>query len=113
MAVCHTVVPENTDAGEINYQASSPDEGALVRGAASQGFVFHTRTPRTVTIRAVGSVQHAVRELELQEDSDKSYEILNVLEFSSDRKRMAVVVKENGGTIKLYLKGAVSAMSRN
>ncbi|KAH7728267.1 putative phospholipid-transporting ATPase IA [Aphelenchoides avenae] len=92
MAVCHTVVPEHTEDGEINYQASSPDEVALVRGAASQGFVFHTRTPQTITIRAG--------------DEDETYEILNVLEFSSDRKRMGVVVKDEDGAIKLYIKGA-------
>jgi phospholipid-transporting ATPase len=66
MAVCHTVVPEkrSTDASqrtsiqrsdeeEVVYQASSPDEAALVRGARDQRFVFHTRTPQSVTISAV------------------------------------------------------------
>ncbi|VDP48947.1 unnamed protein product [Heligmosomoides polygyrus] len=49
MAVCHTVVPEEKD-GKLSYQCSSPDEGALVRGAASQGFVFHTRQPQKVVL---------------------------------------------------------------
>ncbi|PIO58547.1 hypothetical protein TELCIR_20014, partial [Teladorsagia circumcincta] len=52
MAVCHTVVPEDKD-GELSYQCSSPDEGALVRGAAAQGFVFHTRKPKKVILSVV------------------------------------------------------------
>ncbi|CAB1330552.1 unnamed protein product, partial [Coregonus sp. 'balchen'] len=51
MAVCHTVVPEKTE-DTIVYQASSPDEGALVRAASSLGFVFSGRTPDSVIIHA-------------------------------------------------------------
>ncbi len=42
LAVCHTVIPETVDdrPGEIIYQASSPDEGALVKGAKSLGYIF-------------------------------------------------------------------------
>lgn len=52
MAVCHTVVPERED-NQIIYQASSPDEGALVKGAKGLGFVFTARTPDSVIIEAV------------------------------------------------------------
>ena len=34
MAACHTVIPEDKGEGEIFYNASSPDEKALVEGAA-------------------------------------------------------------------------------
>lgn len=60
MAVCHTVVPEREDE-QIIYQASSPDEGALVKGAKGLGFVFTARTPDSVIIEAV-SVCVCVRE---------------------------------------------------
>jgi phospholipid-transporting ATPase len=40
LAVCHTVIPEVKD-GRITYQASSPDEAALVSGAELLGFQFH------------------------------------------------------------------------
>lgn len=93
MSVCHTVVPERQNSA-ISYQASSPDEGALVRGAAAVGFEFHTRRPDRATIRAL--------------DQDIEYEILNILEFTSDRKRMGVVVRTEDGKLKLYVKGAVS-----
>ncbi|KAK3100430.1 hypothetical protein FSP39_019862 [Pinctada imbricata] len=97
MAVCHTVVPERRDEDDndddgIVYQASSPDEAALVKGAKLLGFIFKTRTPEAVTIQAM--------------DKDEKYEILNVLEFTSTRKRMSVVVRTPEGKIKLYCKGA-------
>lgn len=55
MAVCHTIVPEKTDDEEepLKYQGSSPDEGALVKGAAAQGFVFHTRQPQRIVVGVV------------------------------------------------------------
>lgn len=40
LAVCHTVIPEVKD-GKMVYQASSPDEAALVSGAELLGFQFH------------------------------------------------------------------------
>uniref|UniRef100_A0A7N9AKL4 Phospholipid-transporting ATPase n=1 Tax=Mastacembelus armatus TaxID=205130 RepID=A0A7N9AKL4_9TELE len=91
LAVCHTVVPER-DGNQIIYQASSPDEGALVKGAKGLGFVFSARTPHSVIIEARGK--------------EMSYELLNVLEFSSNRKRMSVVVRTPTGKLRLYCKGA-------
>lgn len=40
LSVCHTVIPEFRD-GKIVYQASSPDEAALVAGAELLGYQFH------------------------------------------------------------------------
>ncbi|XP_066576699.1 probable phospholipid-transporting ATPase IA isoform X3 [Amia ocellicauda] len=91
MAVCHTAVPERAD-GKIIYQAASPDEGALVRAAKNLGFVFSGRTPDSVIIEALGQ--------------EEKYELLNVLEFTSNRKRMSVIVRTPSGRIRLYCKGA-------
>lgn len=41
LAVCHTVIPEIKDDGKLVYQASSPDEAALVAGAELLGYKFH------------------------------------------------------------------------
>ena len=43
LAVCHTVIPEQSeeDPKKIIYQASSPDEAALVKGAQLLGYSFH------------------------------------------------------------------------
>ncbi|EEC13161.1 conserved hypothetical protein, partial [Ixodes scapularis] len=93
MAVCHTVVPEtDVDYRTIRYQAASPDEGALVKGARDTGFVFTTRTPHFVIINVLGV--------------EEKYEILNVIEFTSTRKRMSVIVRTPQGKIKLFCKGA-------
>ncbi|NWS39050.1 AT8A2 ATPase, partial [Probosciger aterrimus] len=91
LAVCHTVVPER-QGNKIIYQASSPDEGALVKGAKKLGYVFTGRTPHSVIIDALGK--------------EKTFEILNVLEFSSNRKRMSVIVRTPSGKLRLYCKGA-------
>jgi phospholipid-transporting ATPase len=40
LAVCHTVIPEVKN-GKTTYQASSPDEAALVAGAELLGYQFH------------------------------------------------------------------------
>ncbi|KAM4625451.1 phospholipid-transporting ATPase IA-like [Polymixia lowei] len=95
MAVCHTAVPEKAD-DSIVYQASSPDEGALVRAASSLGFVFAGRTPDSVIIQAFGVEQR--------------FELLNVLEFTSARKRMSVIMRTPSGQIRLYCKGADSVI---
>ncbi|OWR45528.1 hypothetical protein KGM_215959 [Danaus plexippus plexippus] len=95
LAVCHTVIPEMVD-GKINYHAASPDERALVCGAASWGWEFTTRTPHAVTVRERGE--------------SRTYAVLNVLAFTSARKRMSVVVRTPTGEIKLYCKGADSAI---
>ena len=45
LAVCHTVVIDHDNKDpETNKQASSPDELALVQGAADVGFYFEERT---------------------------------------------------------------------
>ncbi|KAA3682343.1 phospholipid-transporting ATPase, partial [Paragonimus westermani] len=95
LAVCHTVVPEcNAEQPDqpLNYQASSPDEAALVKAARALGFVFTTRTPTGVSIEVNGEELH--------------YEVLQVLEFTSVRKRMGVVVREPSGRILVMVKGA-------
>uniref|UniRef100_A0A4W6FML3 Phospholipid-transporting ATPase n=1 Tax=Lates calcarifer TaxID=8187 RepID=A0A4W6FML3_LATCA len=88
MAICHTAVPERTD-GKITYQAASPDEGALVRAARNLGFVFSGRTPDSVIL-----------------GREEKYELLHVLEFTSARKRMSVIMRTPSGKIRLYCKGA-------
>ncbi|KAI9099801.1 hypothetical protein DFS34DRAFT_507698 [Phlyctochytrium arcticum] len=94
LAVCHTVIPETDedDPSNIIYQASSPDEAALVKGAQELGALFHTRRPKSVTISVEGK--------------DYTYDVLSVNEFNSTRKRMSVLVRTPEGQIKMYIKGA-------
>ncbi|TVU31027.1 hypothetical protein EJB05_22691 [Eragrostis curvula] len=125
LAICHTVLPEGEETPEkISYQAASPDEAALVAAAKNFGFFFYRipvssvafdktphdagaievaltilRTPTTVVVRE----SHVERMGSIQ---DVSYEILNVLEFNSTRKRQSVVCRFPNGRLVLYCKGA-------
>ncbi|MBV96865.1 Phospholipid-transporting ATPase IC, partial [Eschrichtius robustus] len=91
LAVCHTVMVDRLD-GQLNYQAASPDEGALVSAARNFGFAFLTRTQNTITISELGT--------------ERTYNVLAILDFNSDRKRMSIIVRTPEGNIRLYCKGA-------
>lgn len=94
LALCHTVMPEEKK-GKLEYQAQSPDEGALVSAARNFGFVFKSRTPNSITI--------------LAKDAQEVYELLCILDFNNVRKRMSVILKKDG-KIRLYCKGADSVI---
>uniref|UniRef100_A0A8C0L9W1 Phospholipid-transporting ATPase n=1 Tax=Canis lupus dingo TaxID=286419 RepID=A0A8C0L9W1_CANLU len=91
LAVCHTVMVDRID-GQLNYQAASPDEGALVSAARNFGFAFLARTQNTITISELGT--------------ERTYDVLAILDFNSDRKRMSIIVRTPEGNIRLYCKGA-------
>ena len=96
MAVCNTVVPEKDERGTIAYQASSPDEGCLVRAAAVLGIEMVDRTESSIIV-ADGRER-------------QKWDILRVVEFSSARKRMSVVCRDPLGRLLLLTKGADSAI---
>ncbi|NXH62269.1 AT8B3 ATPase, partial [Rhabdornis inornatus] len=95
LALCHTVMVEDRG-DQLVYQAASPDEEALVLAARSLGYVFLARTQDSITIRELGRT--------------RTYELLAMLDFNSDRKRMSVLVRDPQGTIRLYTKGADSVI---
>ncbi|XP_038275520.1 probable phospholipid-transporting ATPase IM isoform X2 [Dermochelys coriacea] len=92
LSLCHTVMPEEKNAGELIYQVQSPDEGALVTAARNFGFIFKSRTPETITVEEMGKLV--------------TYQLLAILDFNNIRKRMSVIVQSPDGQIKLYCKGA-------
>ncbi|XP_035164586.1 phospholipid-transporting ATPase IK [Oxyura jamaicensis] len=91
LALCHTVMVEERG-DQLVYQAASPDEEALVLAARDLGYVFLSRTQDTITISELGV--------------KRTYKVLAMLDFNSDRKRMSVLVRDPQGTIRLYTKGA-------
>lgn len=103
LAICHTVIPDvNEGSGEVSYEAESPDEAAFVIAAREFGFEFFRRTQTSISLH------------ELDPESGKkvqrSYELLQLLEFSSSRKRMSVIVRNVENQLLLLCKGADSVI---
>lgn len=96
LAICHTVIIEQKE-GKIHYNASSPDELALVNAARFFGFKFVDRDEENNVI------------IDLKGETLK-YQLLNLIEFNSARKRMTVVIKDPKGIIKVICKGADSIL---
>ncbi|MGH0164208.1 UNVERIFIED_CONTAM: hypothetical protein FKN15_047083 [Acipenser sinensis] len=85
-------------AGELNYEAESPDEAALVHAARAYKCTLRARTPDQLTVHlaAVG---------------DLNFQLLHILPFDSVRKRMSVVVRHPvTGQVVVYSKGADSVV---
>jgi phospholipid-transporting ATPase len=94
LAVCHTVVSE-TKNGKTFLNASSPDELALVNAAKYYNYNFLGRDEQnSISVSINGKTE--------------AFVLLNVIEFTSDRKRMTTIVKMPDGTIKVMCKGADS-----
>ncbi|KEH17355.1 putative phospholipid-translocating ATPase [Medicago truncatula] len=103
LAICHTAIPEvDDDAGNVSYEAESPDEAAFVITAREIGFEFYKRTQTSLSMYELDPVSG--------EKVERIYTLLNVLEFNSTRKRMSVIVKDEEGKILLLCKGADSVM---
>ncbi|KAJ6371719.1 hypothetical protein OIU77_002104 [Salix suchowensis] len=97
MAICNTVIPVRSKTGDIVYKAQSQDEDALVHAAAKLNMVLTNKNGNILELR--------FNTLAIQ------YEVLETLEFTSDRKRMSVVVRDcQNGNILLLSKGADEAI---
>ncbi|XP_020248757.1 phospholipid-transporting ATPase 2 [Asparagus officinalis] len=97
MAICNTVVPIKSKSGAISYKAQSQDEDALVNAASRLHMVLMSKNGNTLQLKFGSTILH--------------YEILDILEFTSERKRMSVVAKDcQSGKICLLSKGADEAM---
>lgn len=104
LGLCHTVIPEmkrDSKTGEdyMIYNASSPDELALVNGARHLGFVFKERDED-------GNMVCDTRQ------GERRYKLLNIIEFDSARKRMSVIVKTPEDKYLLICKGADSIIEK-
>lgn len=103
LALCHTCLPEVQENGDIEFQAASPDELALVKAAQELGFLVIDRPARSITLKYPNASDP-------DDTVTESYEVLDVIEFSSKRKRMSIVVKFPNGKICVFCKGADSAI---
>jgi phospholipid-translocating ATPase len=101
LALCHNVTPTYPDPknpNQVEYQASSPDEIALVKFAESLDIKPIARDQQKLQIKnAAGVVE--------------TYHIVANFPFSSETKRMGILMKHEGtGRLVFYLKGAETVM---
>ena len=102
MVLCNNVTPviDDNDPKNVTYQASSPDEVALVKFA------------ETLNMRLVGRTD---KEIKIRDSADnmEEFEVLANFPFSSDTKRMGIILRnKKHGHIIYYLKGAENVMMK-
>jgi phospholipid-transporting ATPase len=95
LATCHTVITDAKEIKDVVYQSSSPDEMALVNAARHFKYFFTGRDIHNNVYLEINGKQ-------------VSYQLLNLLEYSSERKRMSVILKCPDNKIRLFSKGADS-----
>jgi len=113
LALCHNVTPttdEEDGKTVTSYQASSPDEIAIVRWTESVGLRLVYRDRKGMTLEATDSGRKVVQ-----------VRILDVFPFTSDSKRMGIIVQFyervqssppplSSGEIWFFQKGADTVM---
>jgi phospholipid-transporting ATPase len=108
LSLCHTCSIQTNEEGKDEYACISPDSIELVKAARDQGWGL------------IESGTTSIKRIKLGYDSDVTvdFERLQLIEFSSDRKRETIIVKEkvegneNESIIKLYCKGADSIIEK-
>lgn len=89
----------STNETAVNYQAASPDEVALVQWTQDVGLALSQRDLSSMQLRC-------------PDGRLMNYTILQVFPFTSETKRMGIIVKDlQTGEIYFYLKGADVVMS--
>jgi phospholipid-translocating ATPase len=101
LALCHNVTPViNTD-GSIAYQASSPDEVAIVKWTEQMGMTLVERDINDITLR-IDSTGMLL-----------TFEVLHIFPFTSETKRMGIVIRDKQSKeITFYEKGADVVMRK-
>ena len=101
LALCHDCSVQKTDNNE-EYVGMSPDSLELVKAAREAGFILTM------------SENNSIRRIKIRNNKNKNsytkdFEKLCLIEFSSERKRESIIVKDKvSNIIKLYIKGADS-----
>jgi phospholipid-translocating ATPase len=107
LAVCHNVTPiiEDDAPEQLSYQASSPDEVAIVKWTELVGMTLISRDRESIKIAVGADFRKPVLILE--------YEILHNFPFTSETKRMGIVLRDKvTGEVYFFEKGADMVMSK-
>ncbi|KAJ1882825.1 putative aminophospholipid-translocase [Coemansia sp. RSA 486] len=132
LALCHNVTPaeDSDDSGNnadeqqthddqlglsvarpMAYQASSPDEVAIVKWTERVGVVLAERTLSTITLRLDALIPDS--QAGFGTAPTLVYDILHVFPFTSESKRMGIIVRSRlTGEILFVQKGADAVMTR-
>ena len=114
LAMCHNVTPTNELVGEetvTSFQASSPDEVAIVQWSESVGLRLFHRDRKYITLKSTETGDSVVRA-----------RIMNTFPFTSTSKRMSIIVqfqssqdiqsdRSSDDEIWFFQKGADAVMS--
>lgn len=111
LALCHNVTPTTDEVdGEkvVSYQASSPDEIAIVEFTESVGLRLLQRDRENIVLQSVRTSQIVIRA-----------EIKDIFPFTSDSKRMGIIVQissdvpglSGGDELWFFQKGADTVMT--
>ena len=103
LALCHSVITDQNALPSISYKSSSPDEAAMVNCARYFGIIFEGRD-------VYDNIFLMIKNKNDDNYEKKTYKLLNCLDYSSERKRMAVIVRSPENKIYLFAKGADSAI---
>ncbi|KDQ11220.1 hypothetical protein BOTBODRAFT_35523 [Botryobasidium botryosum FD-172 SS1] len=100
LALCHNVTPVTNDDGTVTYQASSPDEVAIVKWTESVGLTLVFRDRTRIDLQGPhGTVL--------------SFDVLEIFPFTSESKRMGIIVRDRqSGEITFLQKGADVVMAK-
>lgn len=114
LALCHNVTPTTDEEDGVkvtSYQASSPDEIAIVQYTEEVGLKLSHRDRQSIVLESAHTGEVVVR-----------VRILEIFPFTSDSKRMGIIVQfkhdsqildspKDDGEIWFYQKGADTVMS--
>jgi phospholipid-transporting ATPase len=101
LSLCHTII---VDKQKNEYNASSPDELALVNFAKQSGYEYLDKDEQ-------GRVQIKRKYKDTpQKDQIMNYKLLDICEFTSTRKRMSCIYMTPDNQIVLMCKGADSVI---
>ena len=81
-----------SDLENLKYQGSNPDEIVLVTAASEIGVSFLNQNKDYLNIKFF--------------NENLKFKILQKFEFSSERKRSSIIVEDEKGKIKIYVKGS-------
>jgi magnesium-transporting ATPase (P-type) len=89
LAICHTIVTSQDPKDETKFilNSSSPDELSMINGAKYYGVQFVERNSHNEII-----LRYSNQITEL-----RTFKLLNIIEFTSERKRMTVIVRDPEG----------------